>query len=244
MQENNQNFNHIKVHTQYSICEGAIKIDDLKNICKENKIRSIGLSDTNNLCGALEFSETISKVGTQPIIGTQINFRFKNQIGNIPLIAKNKLGYETILQLSSKSYLSNKDNLLPYCELEDLIKNPQGIIVLSGSVNSLSGYLYFKNKVQEIDELYSLLNKKFENNFYIEIQRHNDQNEKQFEHFNLNLSNKLNIPIIATHEVFYINDICMKLMMLWYALKIRPMLTTKIDPNCQKIIILKVIKKC
>ena len=206
MQENNQNFNHIKVHTQYSICEGAIKIDDLKNICKENKIRSIGLSDTNNLCGALEFSETISKVGTQPIIGTQINFRFKNQIGNIPLIAKNKLGYETILHLSSKSYLSNKDNLLPYCELEDLIKNPQGIIVLSGSINSLSGNLYLKNKVQEIDQLYSLLNKKFENNFYIEIQRHNDQNEKQFEHFNLNLSNKLNIPIIATHEVFYIND--------------------------------------
>ena len=51
---------------------------------------------------------------------------------------------------SAIKYLSNKDNLLPYCELEDLVKNPQGIIVLSGSVNSLSGYLYLKNKVQEI----------------------------------------------------------------------------------------------
>ena len=67
----NQNFNHLKIHTQYSICEGAIKIDDLKDFSKINKIKSLGLNDTTNLCGALEFAEKISKVGTQPIIGTQ-----------------------------------------------------------------------------------------------------------------------------------------------------------------------------
>ena len=78
MEENNQNFNHLKIHTQYSICEGAVKIDDLKTFCKDNKIKSVGLSDSYNLCGALEFSDQISKAGTQPIIGTQINFKFKN----------------------------------------------------------------------------------------------------------------------------------------------------------------------
>ena len=71
MPENNKNsFNHLKIHSQYSICEGALKIEDLKKYCKENKIQSVGLSDTSNLCGALEFSENLSKVGTQPIIGT------------------------------------------------------------------------------------------------------------------------------------------------------------------------------
>ena len=64
-----QNFNHLKIHTQYSICEGAIKIVDLAKWCKENKTRSIGISDSFNLCGALEFAEKISKVGTLPIIG-------------------------------------------------------------------------------------------------------------------------------------------------------------------------------
>ena len=63
----------LKIHTQYSICEGAIKIDDLADYCKKNKIKAIGLADSYNLCGALEFAEKISKVGTQPIIGTQIN---------------------------------------------------------------------------------------------------------------------------------------------------------------------------
>ena len=73
MQESSKKtFNHLKIHTQYSICEGATKIDDLKNYCKVNKIRSVGLCDTSNLCGALEFAEKISKSGTQPIIGTQI----------------------------------------------------------------------------------------------------------------------------------------------------------------------------
>ena len=70
--------NNIKIHTQYSICEGAIKIDgELALYCKENKIKAIGIADSYNLCGALEFAEKISKVGTQPIIGTQINIFLK-----------------------------------------------------------------------------------------------------------------------------------------------------------------------
>ena len=95
MQESlNKNFNHLKIHSQYSICEGAVKINELKDFCKNNKIQSVGLSDTVNLFGALEFSENISKSGTQPIIGTQINFKFKDVSGLIPLIALNKNGYK------------------------------------------------------------------------------------------------------------------------------------------------------
>ena len=69
-------FTNFKIHTQYSICEGAIKINDLAEYCKQNKVPAIGLSDSYNLCGALEFSEEISKAGTQPIIGTQINIKY------------------------------------------------------------------------------------------------------------------------------------------------------------------------
>ena len=100
-----QNFNHLKIHSQYSICEGAIKIDDLKDFSKENKIKSLGFCDTSNLCGALEFAEKISKVGTQPIIGTQINFKFDDTIGLLPLFALNEKGYKRIIELSSLSYL-------------------------------------------------------------------------------------------------------------------------------------------
>jgi DNA polymerase-3 subunit alpha len=60
-ESSNQNFNHLKIHSQYSICEGAIKIDDLQDFSKSNKIRSLALCDTSNLCGALEFAEKFLK---------------------------------------------------------------------------------------------------------------------------------------------------------------------------------------
>ena len=122
MQEsNNKIFNHLKIHTQYSICEGAIKIEDLKNYCKDNKIISAGLSDTFNLCGSLEFSENLAKSGTQPIIGTQILFNFKGEVGLLPLIAMTETGYKKIIELSSKSYLNNEKNLEPQCKFEYLL---------------------------------------------------------------------------------------------------------------------------
>ncbi|MDC0977507.1 PHP domain-containing protein, partial [bacterium] len=96
-ESSNQNFNHLKIHSQYSICEGAVKIDDLQDFSKSNKLKSLALCDTSNLCGALEFAEKISKVGTQPIIGTQINFKFADTIGLLPLFSLNKEGYKKII---------------------------------------------------------------------------------------------------------------------------------------------------
>ena len=94
---NNNNFTNFKIHTQYSICEGALKIDNLKDYSKSNKIKCLGISDTSNLSGALEFSENMSKVGTQPIIGSLINFNFKNNYGLLTVIAKNKVGYQNLV---------------------------------------------------------------------------------------------------------------------------------------------------
>ena len=201
----NKTFNHFKVHTQYSICEGAVKIDQLKDFCKANKIKSLGLSDTYNLSGALEFSEGLSSVGTQPIIGTQILFKYKDFSGLLPLIAKNIDGYKNIIELSSKSYLQNFDNIDPTCHFEDLLNQSSGIIVLTGSIKCLIGNLFNKALFQEVDEIIDKLAKVFQNNIYVEIQRHNDSNEKEFENFNLNISKKFDLPIIASHEVFYLD---------------------------------------
>ncbi len=200
-----QNFNHIKIHSQYSICEGALKIDDLQSFSKSNKIKSLGLCDTTNLCGALEFSEKISKIGTQPIIGTQINFKYSDTIGLLPLFALNDSGYKRIIKLSSLSYLENDELSDPHLMFDELLKDNEGVGIFSGTVLGLFGQLFDKGKFSEILELYKKLKFSFGDRFYLEIQRHNDQNEKGFEKFNLKKSLELEIPIIATNEVFYIN---------------------------------------
>ncbi len=200
-----QNFNHLKIHSQYSICEGAIKIDDLKDFSKENKIRSLGLCDTSNLCGALEFAEKISKTGTQPIIGTQINFKFGDIIGLLPLYALNENGYKRIIELSSLSYLQNSQLTDPHLDFNELLVKADGVSLFSGSIYGLFGQLFDKGKFSEIEELYAKLKNTYKDRFYIEIQRHGDQNEVGFEKFNLTKSLKIEIPLIATNEVFYID---------------------------------------
>ncbi len=207
MQESNiKSFNHLKIHTQYSICEGAIKIEDLKNYSKENKIKSLGLCDTSNLCGALEFADKISKSGTQPIIGSQIQFKVNETIGLLPLFALNETGYKNIIDLSSSSYLKNNKSSDPYVDFIEILDKSEGVAVFSGTVFGLFGKLFDKGKFSEIQSLYVELKKIYGNRFYIEIQRHNDLNELSFEKFNLKESFDLEIPIIATNEVFYLNQ--------------------------------------
>ena len=199
------NFNHLKVHTQYSICEGAIKLEDLKDFCKENKLKSLAICDTTNLCGALEFAEKISKVGTQPIIGTQINFKYGDFFGLLPLFALNKQGYQRLIELSSQSYLNQNQLNDPHLDFKQLLIRNDGLAVFSGTINGFFGQLYKKGKFSEIEKLYSKLKDEYLDRFYIEIQRHHDQDENGFEKFNLTKSLQIKIPVIATTEVFYIN---------------------------------------
>ena len=202
----NKTFNNIKIHTQYSICEGAIKIDDLATYCKSNKIKSLGLADNYNLCGALEFSEKLSKVGTHPIIGTQINLKANNIVGKVSLYAQSEEGYKNLTKLSSLSYLNSKQLEDPACEIKDLIDNNQDLILLSGNYRNFFGKLFYSNKVKNFNEIINLLKKYFDNRLYFEIQRHNENEEKNYENFILNNSKSLNIPIIASQEVFYLEQ--------------------------------------
>ena len=201
----NKEFSHLKIHTQYSICEGALRTADLAKYCKTNKVKAVGLCDSYNLCGALEFSETIAKSKTQPIIGTQINIKYKENFGKIPFFAKTLQGYKNLIKLSSMSYLEIKNNEEPHCNFEDIEKNSKGLILFSGSIEGLIGKLFSKNLTDEIFIIFERLKKKLNEDFYLEIQRHNDDGEKLFENFLINSSKKLHIPIIATHEVFYLD---------------------------------------
>jgi DNA polymerase-3 subunit alpha len=201
----NEDFNNLKIHTQYSICEGAIKIDELADYCKINKVKAIGLADSNNLCGALEFAEKISKVGTQPIIGTQINILYESIIGKVTLYATSEKGYKNLTKLSSLSYLKKKDTYEPCCDIADLASNNEDLILLTGSYINLIGKLFYANKEKNINTLIEKLKANFNNRLYVEIQRHGENQELNYENYLLNLSSLYDLPLIASQEVFYLD---------------------------------------
>ena len=206
MHVSGKNFNNIKIHTQYSICEGAIKIDDLASYCKINKVKSLGIADSYNLCGALEFSEKLSKAGTQPIIGTQINLHACNVIGKITLYATSEKGYKNLTKLSSLSYMKNKEAMNPSCELNDLVDNNEDLILLTGNYYNFFGKLLYANKIKDFEKILTTLKLHFKDRLYLEIQRHGEDKEKYFENYLLNYSKSLDLPLIATQEVFYLNE--------------------------------------
>ena len=202
---NDKVFNHFKIHTQYSICQGAIKIDDLASHCKNSKTQSIGICDSFNLCGALEFSEKISKSGTHPIIGTEINFLLHGVMGKLPLFATSQKGYKSLIKLSSKSYLETDEKSDPQCELIELINFRSDLVLLSGNHQGLFGKLFKLNKLKQIEETFKKLKEVFKDKFYLEIQRHNDSGEEAYENYLIDISGKLEIPLIASQEIFYLN---------------------------------------
>src|SRR6202000_2499823 len=112
-----QRFIHLRVHSAYSMAEGAIKIPKLAALCVTNGMPAIALTDTRNLFGALEFSVECSKVGVQPIIGCQVSVRREDavqgsgQMGRLPepddlvLLVQNAEGYGNLIKLVSKAFL-------------------------------------------------------------------------------------------------------------------------------------------
>ena len=158
------------------------------------------------MCGALEFSEKLSKVGTQPIIGTQINLKEQSITGKITLYAKTENGYKNLTKLSSLSYLKSNQNEDPSCKIQDLIENQKDLIILSGNHRDFFGKLFLANKIKNFIEIANSLKQHFDDRFYFEIQRHNENEDKNFENFILLQSKSLNIPLIASQEVFYLSE--------------------------------------
>ena len=204
------NFIHLKTQSSYSLSESAIKIDKLVELTKQSNMPAVALTDNNNMFGALEFSMSCYKNGIQPIIGTSINLisdqiTKKQENGNIDLnqislLAKNKIGYQNLLFLSSKSHIESIDNVRGI-KINDVIKNKEGLILFIGGLSNPLLHMHKRNKINQIKELISLLKNEFNEDFLFEIQRIKDDQLDKFEEYFINLSIDYNIPLIATNNV-------------------------------------------
>jgi DNA polymerase-3 subunit alpha len=191
-------FIHLRLHTAYSICEGAVKISHLTSLCKEREIPACAITDTNNMFGVLDFSIQCSSNGIQPIVGCQIDMQYKDVYAPIVVIAKNKTGYQNILKLMTCFY-----NHHPVT-FENLKTYNEGVIVLSGGYKGPAGMLYLQNlqtiAVEFLNDLHSI----FKDNLYIEISRTFVEEENRTEDFFVKYAMDNNVPLVATNEVFFL----------------------------------------
>ena len=206
------NFIHLTNKTEYSLSEGALPIGRIAELCQSFQMPAVGISDTNNMFGALEFSERISQVGVQPIVGCNIKIKTPKEylhenIQNndmyffLNIYSKNEKGYENLLKLMSTSYMT--DNVNAYLSIDELKKYNDGLIVLSGGNNSILAHSNDSYTTSQSSLFIKDFKKIFKDNFYIEIQRLGNSNYRLNENSVLNLANDHHVPLVATNDVYF-----------------------------------------
>ena len=189
-------FVHLRVHTAYSLSEGAIQVPALIHKLHENNIPAVAVTDTGNMFGAKAFSKYAAEEGIKPILGCQFYLRNPDaddllrtkgrevERDKLVLLVMNATGYENIMKLMKRFYLDNTANgddpQLKYSDLEEL---NEGLIALSAGVEGPVGRLLLENRNEDAENLLQKLLQIFgkDNRFYMEIARIGLPSEQQTE---------------------------------------------------------------
>ena len=215
-----QKFSHLRMHSEYSISDSTIRLSSICKSAAMDNQPALGLTDLGNTFAFIKFFKLARKNGIKPILGTEVSLRTETKQTNGPrliLLCKNHSGYQKLCRLLTKAWL-NYDSYWKqgaidfrwFCE-DDLIlggKMSDNLICLSGGVFGEIGQNFRQpNMVIREEEELSKVKKYldvFKDNFYIEIHRAGVLNEKRHEELALLLSDKLSIPVVATHPIQYL----------------------------------------
>jgi DNA polymerase-3 subunit alpha len=200
------NFTHLHLHTCYSLGSGTIRIDDLINIAKKNKLKSLALTDHLNIFGAIKFYNKCIEAKIKPILGCEIPIIYKNNklIGNIVLLCMNIDGYYNLNKILSFIHTSRSSSLGANINLLDNYKS--NLICLSGGRNGICGLNSLTKSLSDTQEIVRDISKLYLDKFYIEIDKTERENEDLYTKKSLSIASKLNLPIVATNDVLFISD--------------------------------------
>nr|WP_293949874.1 DNA polymerase III subunit alpha [Sneathiella sp.] len=207
-------FVHLRVHSAYSLSEGAVSVKDILKLCQADRMPAAGITDTNNMFGALEFSLALMDGGVQPLIGCQIAISREKDVdrsGRRPepdplvVLAQNEVGYGNLLKLTSEAFLKTDAGETAQVSLSSLAACAEGVICLTGGAEGPIGRLLAGDQYEAAEKYTRMLREIFQDRLYMEIQRHGLVLEKRTEPGFLKLAYDLDIPLVATNEVFFAN---------------------------------------
>jgi DNA polymerase III subunit alpha len=210
-------FVHLRVHSAYSLSEGAIKVKDLIKLCKKEKMPAVAVADTGNLFGALEFATAAADEGVQPIIGAQLGIKrtaaptpgrtvLRPEPDQLVLLAQNEQGYANLIKLISQGCLENDDGNIAILAIESLSGSTDGIIALTGGLAGPVGRLLAEGQRPAAEAMLSHLAELFPGRLYVELMRHGLDDESRIEPALVELADAMNLPLVATNECFFSDD--------------------------------------
>ena len=216
-------FSHLHVHSQYSILQASASVDLLVSKAAEYNMPAIGLTDHANMYGSYKFINTvlnhpvnseiddIQNLKLKPVLGCELNVcinhkdkSFKDYGSQMPFLAKNKSGYHNLSKLSSLAYVDGF-YYVPRVDKELILKYKEGLIVLSGSLYGSISNLILNVGEEQAEEEFKWWKENFEEDFYVEINRHGLNEEDHVNSVLINFAKKYNVKLIASNNVYYVN---------------------------------------
>ncbi len=217
MTEEIRPFVHLRVHSAYSLLEGALTIQKLAALARADGAPALALTDSNNLFGALEFSEALAEAGVQPIVGLTLSltfaaekevsagseFRGPRADGRIALLAKDAAGYANLMQLSTNAYFAAAESGEVVTSIADLTTHAAGLIALTGGPEGVIDLALAEGNPELARHRLEALRAIFGDRLYVELQRHGLPQERSVEPVLLGLAYDLDLPIVATNEPYF-----------------------------------------
>ncbi len=210
-------FVHLRVHSAYSLLEGALPIARIVQHATKDSAPAIAVTDTNNLFGALEFAQKAVKDGVQPIIGCQVDVTFDDggqdatrnyqkrqgpERYPLVLLATDEAGYSNLVRLISRAYLDNAPGDPVHVSLDWIEVLAGGLICLTGGPRGPIGAALKADHAQVAEDRLVALKRIFGDRLYVEIERVGDY-DRLVEARTLELAYRHELPIVATNEAFF-----------------------------------------
>src|SRR5712671_3114946 len=210
----NAGFVHLHVHSAYSLLKGSIKIQKLGELAKADRQPALALTDTDNMFGALEFSDKMAGYGIQPIIGCELAVDFGDQDpsarnalaagpARIVLLAARERGYRSLMRLNSRAFLETPIHQSPHIKFEWLEGDAEDLIVLSGGPEGPISLAIDADHADLAATRCERLARLFGDRLYIELQRHGIEKERHTEAALIDLAYAKGFPVVATNEPYF-----------------------------------------
>ena len=207
-------FVHLRVHSAYSLLEGALPLGKLVGHAVKDGSPAIAITDTNNLFGALEFAQKASKDGVQPLIGLQLDIAFEAaedaasrrrsgpELHPVVLIAATEGGYANLIRIVSAAYLDTPPGEPPSRSLPALHGRTEGIICLTGGPRGPVGAAIRDGDRERAERRLLELKALFGDRLYVELERLGGY-DRALEATTIALAYRHELPLVATNEAFF-----------------------------------------
>ena len=207
-------FVHLHLHTEYSLLDGAAKISEIADKAIAEGQDAVAITDHGVMYGAVEFYTKLKEKGIKPIIGCEVYVASRSRLlkegkqdssGNhLILLCKNEVGYRNLCYMVSMSFVDGF-YMKPRIDMELLRSHHQGLVALSGCVAGKIPQYILSGSMEEAEKTALEFKSLFGDDFYLEIQNHDLDDERKIAYGIRLISQKYDIPMVATNDVHYIN---------------------------------------